>query len=114
MEVDGGSEWVKPMTHILTFPNFATAGQYNVLNLLKYIEDIHCVECCEIENRAGDHATILFNSIQQVKRQKKTSSNWWHQNSSSKAHHLLAVANTIIFLSFILLICSIVKEEATQ
>lgn len=54
------------MTHILTFPNFATAGQYNVLNLLKYIEDIHCVECCEIENRAGDHATILFNSIQQV------------------------------------------------
>lgn len=66
MEVDGGSEWVKPMTHILTFPNFATAGQHNVLNLLKYIEDIHCVECCEIENRAGDHATILFNSIQQV------------------------------------------------
>ena len=59
------------MTHILTFPNFATAGQYNVLNLLKYIEDIHCVECCEIENGAGDHATILFNSIQQVKRQKK-------------------------------------------
>lgn len=80
------------MTHILTFPNFATAGQHNVLNLLKYIEDIHCVECCEIENRAGDHATILFSSIQQVKRQKKkkTSSNIIDDIKIHPARHVIS------------------------